>query len=740
MLKKRMLFILTLANLFLFTTIIIVSGGCNSDNPSSPVDPTPSPTALNPTPSPTQPPTPTPPTPDLTPPEINNTNLDAGSTILINGNASLTVSFSEPMDISTVTIDGNTTGTLGSVEDSSNWNWTPENDSVVFSPLTEWIEGLGLTLLINGSDIAGNALESEITLYYDVDKTIPTTLSILPTSNSSIVKTQNIVITFSESMQPLSLLVSGTLLAESDGGVWTQTTLENDTLTISPLSSWNMQVGSLTINCTDKAGNPVGEISIAYAVQSVFVKQGASGTTGDMGDPFGSINDAIAEANTNWPGDAAVCVAEGSYTVTSGTDHIFLVEGISLYGGYSSSDWTDRDPSVYTTSLTDNVGTSGAIDNPNRIIEGGSGITNTTIVDGFEFIPVNLSYSTNIYCHSGSAPVISNNTFTGGISTNPYYGLYIIGASPLITDNLINPLDGNNIYNIRLLDSASPIIRDNTIEHCTVSNNWYGIYSTNSVSPTIENNTIKMGYGANIRGISNIDNSTTVISGNTITGGSSSDDLYGIFCSQCGTDFTITENYIDGGSATNMAVGIELYQTVADVFNNIIIAGTGDEGFGIRRPSGQTLIYNNYINGGDCNTSYGIYLWGSTQPFIINNIIETIDGSARYGIYEDYSGSNPHEVMNNNIYNCPTALYYDIDDAINLTTISAMEADIVAEGEIASGNITETLVLDGDYRYTEDLGTVGFDTAGYDLSGIVDYDYDGENRTNPYSIGPFEYN
>ena len=73
-------------------------------------------------------------------------------------------------------------------------------------------------------------------------------------------------------------------------------------------------------------------------------------------------------------GGDAVLVAEGNITVTSGTTSIALLEGVSLYGGFSA-DFTARDPLTYTTTITDDRTANGAASAPNRVLEADALIT-----------------------------------------------------------------------------------------------------------------------------------------------------------------------------------------------------------------------------------------------------------------------------------------------------------------------------------------------------------------------------
>ena len=97
--------------------------------------------------------------------------------------------------------------------------------------------------------------------------------------------------------------------------------------------------------------------------------------------------------------------------------------------------------------------------------------------------------------------------------------------------------------------------------------------------------------------------------------------------------------------------------------------------------------------------------------------------------------------MNNNLFDCPTALYYD-DGTTNLTTIAAVNAlgDTLANGNVS---VDPSFVnqIGGDWHFATD-GTAPclVTQGGLDLSasGIIN-DNDGTLRTVLYSMGAYEH-
>ena len=122
--------------------------------------------------------------------------------------------------------------------------------------------GLFLTVVLTGCGGGGSSGPAP-------DTTKPT--ASIDQTNDVLAKAAPIVITFSESMKTSSLQLGGALAAESDGGVWSTTNHDNDTLTITPTSTWTSGTGrNISVDATDLAGNAVDTVSASYLVKLVF--------------------------------------------------------------------------------------------------------------------------------------------------------------------------------------------------------------------------------------------------------------------------------------------------------------------------------------------------------------------------------------------------------------------------------------------------------------------------------------
>jgi len=560
--------------------------------------------------------------------------------------------------------------------------------------------------------ISGGAFDGFLAQFTTETGDAPTITGVTPADHTTMLKTASIVVTFSKSMDTDSLLLEGTMGSESDGGAWSTTTNTNDTLTISPSTSWSLGTRTLTIACTDLAGNELATASVsankdastgslAYGVQTIYVSSGGSGD-GTWGSPIGGINDGITSANSmltagTW--DAAhVEVSQGTYSGDSSATpatHVQLVEGISLYGGFSTTDWAVRDTSTYTTTVEDTASSGGDSTDPNSTVEADSGITTATVVDGFTINGGSGNWSSAVWNHDGGAPTISNNTIDGGSGDSSTGVLSRINSSPIIHGNTID--GGSND-----------------------ANDTHGVFNDVGCDSTIYNNTITVTAGVYIYVLHDIESSSTTYGNTIIANAANTGDSDGVKCEDCASTFY--NNIIGGGETSNFGWSIGMHITGSDtpsVYNNIIFAGSETAGV----------------------DAYAVAFGDSGSSFD-NNILYTTGGSPAYCGYQDASDDDPTSFKNNNLYDCGDALYYD--GSSDLTTIGAVNGQ-----SFASGNITEDLsgCLDSDYRFAGcSLDSYTFDTIGLDGSALgwgFTTDKDGTTRvgngSTGWSVGPYEY-
>ncbi len=305
-------------------------------------------------------------------------------------------------------------------------------------------------------------------------------------------------------------------------------------------------------------------------------------------------------------GIPAVHVAEGLYQKSGPV--VTLKEGVSLYGGYSDTDWNTRGPTDTSTIKDTNVAAGGTFASPHHAVQAGSGITSATIVDGFTIAGATvLSEPGDIY-QAGlfitGAPTIQNNVLDGGSGQAlTFSGTVVVsGSSPIIQKNAIVTGKSGTNYGL-YLSGSNATIRNNSIDGSSVnSNNACGILSTAGGSPLIYNNTIFGLY---------------------------SNYTYGIRTN--GGTPEIYNNYIDAGEPGITAYGI-LFEngSAPSIINNIIVDSSGSATYGIReldncKPS--AVSYNDFASfsspgglyrvtaGGTYTTISALESWSSGLPF-----------------------------------------------------------------------------------------------------------------------------
>jgi len=172
--------------------------------------------------------------------------VPADSSTII-GSDLIVIIFSTTMDPATLSLAGN----MAAESTAGQWSTTSEvNDTLVIRPKTAWT-GAADTLIIDVDSGDGVSLPT-LTLNYSVDVSVPIAIS-SPADNASINASMPIVISFTQPMEPASLELTST--QASDGGVWSSKSDTNDTLTISPGSTWTE--GELTLTIDMAASNNV---------------------------------------------------------------------------------------------------------------------------------------------------------------------------------------------------------------------------------------------------------------------------------------------------------------------------------------------------------------------------------------------------------------------------------------------------------------------------------------------------
>ncbi|MBN2536234.1 MAG: DUF1565 domain-containing protein [Spirochaetales bacterium] len=541
-----------------------------------------------------------------------------------------------------------------------------------------------------------------ITIKEEVEDYSKPTYTITPVSGDGISRTTSVKIKFSESMDPGSLKISGTLAAERGKAIWSARKSSNDTLTIHPKDRWTHGSGkTLVINCNDLDGYEVPAISLTYGVldRIVYVHAGKGNDDfpGTPDKPKKTIQAAVDLAERYYD-EAEVHVAEGMYLV--GTP-ITIRKSIFLYGEYNvdawktkqnDSDWSINEDinSIFPTQIYSLYESTGEKDDPYWTIF----ILNSygSMLEGFHIQGGSGTKSNAIAIVSGSS-IICNNYIQGGKGDNQIDTILITNSIAEIKNNYIYGGITSTEMTLLTIDTSNVIVKDNHFD---------------------------TGIGEESHVISNI-NSAPLIINNKISSNFNFKKFYGI--ANLKSNCFIINNIISGGE-------------IGEVGDNPDTI----EAIGIYNEESSPYILNNTICSGlSINISYAIYNRFGSSPHIENNLIFTKDSRGECtGIAQ--VDSKPNSIKNNNIFDC-----YNIHKEANILYVdnTAKLAYSIAETlnslSFASGNVSlDPAFVDndgGDFHLTAS-SPIEVRQGGLDLSAQFTEDKDGNKRTAVLSGSP----
>ncbi|MHC3993687.1 putative metal-binding motif-containing protein [Thiomicrolovo sp. ZZH C-3] len=96
--------------------------------------------------------------------------------------------------------------------------------------------------------------------------TVPLKAIAVPESGSDIEVNDTITVVFTRSMDTASLLLSGTMSPQSNGGAWSLDVHANDRLTLSAKTYWTEGAQTLVIDVNDTGANALEQLSLSYTV------------------------------------------------------------------------------------------------------------------------------------------------------------------------------------------------------------------------------------------------------------------------------------------------------------------------------------------------------------------------------------------------------------------------------------------------------------------------------------------
>ena len=182
----------------------------------------------------------------------------------INNFDSIVIAFSSSMDPGALTLSGD----MASQSDGGAWSKTSQtNDTLTISPGAAsgnvWTVG-PQTLIVDVNSANGVPL-SKLTLNYTVGAVVPTA-STVSVNVESFIGSDIVITFFSVAMDPSTLVLTGDMAAESNGGIWATTTNTNDMMVISPINLWSGNTNTLIINVDSAAGVPLPTLTLNYEI------------------------------------------------------------------------------------------------------------------------------------------------------------------------------------------------------------------------------------------------------------------------------------------------------------------------------------------------------------------------------------------------------------------------------------------------------------------------------------------
>lgn len=182
--------------------------------------------------------------------------------------------------------------------------------------------------------------------------------------------------------------------------------------------------------------------------RTIFVDHQATGSNdgSSWANAYTSVQSAIAELNDpKAGGDGEIWVAEGTYTPTAGTDQTVSFSpgsGVWLFGGFigvgpggNELDRSVRDWRAHPTTLSGNIGASGASDNSQHVVRYGGVFITNTILDGFRITDGRATIASGagggISVINDASPLIRNCVIANNTTLNAVggAGVFLGGSS-----------------------------------------------------------------------------------------------------------------------------------------------------------------------------------------------------------------------------------------------------------------------------------------------------------------------
>ncbi|MBN1766266.1 MAG: hypothetical protein JW860_13480, partial [Sedimentisphaerales bacterium] len=242
-----------------------------------------------------------------------------------------------------------------------------------------------------------------------------------------------------------------------------------------------------------------------------------------LNDMYLSTGDEIRVAQGTYKPDEGAGVTPGDRNAT-----FQLINGVALMGGYAGYGEVDpdlRDPNIYVTILSGDIGTpDNNSDNSYHVVTG-SGTDATAIMDGFVITKGNGYDGAGMICDSGS-PVINNCTFIANTASHWGGGIYCVNNSTASINNC--RFEDNSSASVDAAAGGIGVMHSSpSIMYCefisnTANGDGGGICNGGYSYPIISRCIFKDNFSGYGGGVNNNDNSDPYIINCIFTGNTSS--------------------------------------------------------------------------------------------------------------------------------------------------------------------------------------------------------------------------
>ncbi len=344
----------------------------------------------------------------------------------------------------------------------------------------------------------------------------------------------------------------------------------------------------------------------------IYVDANATGANNgsSWANAYNYLQDALDVATSGYE----IWVAQGTYRPDRDTNHpggtndrtatFQLINNVAIYGGFPSGggQWASRDPNIYETILSGDIGVANDINDNSYNVVTGSGTDSAAVLDGFTITAGN-AVSGGGMLNSHGSPTVTNCTFSGNTSSNVGGGMYNDHSSPILTN-------------------------------CTFSGNstsgWGGGMRNNNSSPTVTNCTfIGNSASTNGGGMHNVNSSNPTVTNCTFTGNSTSGGGGGMWNNSSSP--TVTNCTFTGNSAHSNGGGMYGYNSSSPTVTNCTFIGNdANNGGGMCVESDCNMTLT------DCNFSGNSARQFGGGIYAISNSVTNVKAGGSISIVDEF--------------------------------------------------------------------------------------------------------